>query len=396
MINKKAYELGSRPSKIREIAERCALLKEKLGEDKVFDFSIGNPSVYPPKELNAEIKNAITNIDPVILHSYTSAQGLAETRKAIVDYLNKTYNVNESEDFIMLTHGASGALAATFEALASKKDEYLVFAPYFPEYRVFAEKTGVKLVEVLPNENFLPDFLDFKKKINKNTKAVIFNSPNNPTGVVYDEHTISEIAHILHKAEQKFKHPIYLISDEPYRELVYKDMDYPFLTKYYDNSIVIYSFSKVLSIPGERFGYVLLSNRMESKDEVFNAILGSARSEGYICSSTMLQKIIPNLLGKTADIKQYAINKKLFEGMFDELGYEYVKGDGAFYILLKSLEPDASHFCDVAQKYNIFVVPSDDFGVNGYVRVSYCVKEDTIKNSYEAFKSLNEYYEALK
>ncbi len=396
MVNKKSVAYSVNQSQIILISNKSEILKEKIGKENVFDFSIGSPSVYPPKELNEEIMNVINNVDPIELHKYTQDLGLKDTRTAIVDYLNKKYNLDESPDYIYLTHGASSALSITINALASKNDEFIVFAPYFADYNVYIENANSKVVVVSPDKNFLPDFHDFKKKINKHTKAVIINSPNNPTGVIYDESVISEISNILRKAEAKYKHPIYLISDEPYRELIFKDMEYPFVTKYYDNSIVIYSFSKVISIPGERFGYILLSNRMADKDEVFNAIKGSGRALGYLCASTMFQKMIPSLLGKTADLDQYRKNKKLFEDMFDELGYEYVKSDGAFYLFIKSLDEDSVRFSEVAQKFNIFIVPSEDFGVKGYERVSYCASEESIKKSYNAFKSLKEYYEAQK
>lgn len=392
MINEKMEALGSEPSEIRKLFEEAKLMKKERGEDNVFDFSIGNPSVPSPIEVKEGLIKLIQEEDSVKLHSYTSSQGDPETRKAIAEYLNKKYDANANPDLIYLTMGASAGLAVVINALTNPGDEIIVFAPYFPEYKVISEKAGAKFIEVKTNEKFMPDIALLDEKVSEKTKCIIIDSPNNPTGVVYPESVIKTLADYLKKKEKEYNHPIYLFSDEPYRELVYEDMKYPFITRYYDDSIVTYSFSKSLSIPGERFGYVLVSSKAQDKDKIYKAICGAGRALGYVCAVTLFQKLIPHVLGITSDLSIYRRNRDLLCEMLEEIGYEFSESNGAFYLFLKALEDDEKHFSEVAKEYGLFLVPSESFGIKGYVRVSYCVKESTIKNSRKAFEALFKRY----
>ena len=392
MINEKMEALGSEPSEIRKLFEEAKLMKKERGEDNVFDFSIGNPSVPSPIEVKEGLIKLIQEEDSVKLHSYTSSQGDPETRKTIAEYLNKKYDANANPDLIYLTMGASAGLAVVINALTNPGDEIIVFAPYFPEYKVISEKAGAKFIEVKTNDKFMPDLALLDKKVSEKTKCVIIDSPNNPTGVVYPENVIKTLADYLKKKEKEYNHPIYLFSDEPYRELVYAGIEYPFITRYYDDSIVTYSFSKSLSIPGERFGYVLVSSKAQDKDRIYKAICGAGRALGYVCAVTLFQKLIPHVLGITSDLSIYRRNRDLLCEMLEEIGYEFSESNGAFYLFLKALEDDEKHFSEVAKEYGLFLVPSESFGIKGYVRVSYCVKESTIKNSKKAFEALFKRY----
>ena len=393
MVNESMKKLGENPSIIRDLAEKCRDAKAIYGEDNVFDFSIGNPSIPTPEAVTKELHNLLNEENPVKLHEYTPARGYKETREAIAEYTNNKFGVSESSDLVYVTMGASAALSMTLTALLNKEDEAIVFAPYFIEYKVYVNLTGAKLVEVETDQNFLIDIEKLEKAINKNTKVILYNSPNNPTGVLYPESLIVKLTELLKKKEKEYNHPIYLISDEPYRDLIYTDDKYPFITKYYDDSLVIYSFSKSLSLPGERIGYVIVGFKCANKEDVYNAIDGAGRSLGYTCSSSMYQRLIPRVIDKTADISIYKKNRDDLMNILDSLGYKYAKPSGAFYLYVKALEEDANKFVEKALKYNLFVVPSDQFGSKGYVRVSYCVDNKTIKNSYKAFKALKEEYE---
>ena len=392
MVNKKMQQLGNNASVIRDLFEYGMLRKQLIGEDNVFDFSLGNPSVEAPSIVNEKLIDLLQNEDSLKLHSYTSAPGNIEVRNKIASYLNKTYSCNEKGEFIYLTTGAAAGLTISMHALLNKEDEVIVFAPFFPEYKVFVEKAFGKLVIVNPNENMLPDMDDFKNKINHKTKLVIINSPNNPTGVLYNESVIKEISKILKEKENEFNHPIYLLSDEPYRELIYSDTKYPFITNYYDNALVVYSFSKSLSLPGERIGYVLVSSLCEEKQEVYDAIKGAGRALGFVCPTSLFQHLLPYCLGVTSDLDIYKENRDLLYSALKDLGYELIYPEGAFYLFVKSLEKDAYAFSNVAKEFELLLVPSDPFGIEGYVRISYCVSKKTILNSLQAFKKLKDYY----
>jgi aspartate aminotransferase len=396
MINEKMYELGKSGSVIRELFEFGKKQKAIFGEDKVYDFSIGNPSIPSPKEVTNEIKRLVSEVDPVLLHGYTSAQGDLGARNKIAENLNLRFNAGVKGDLIYLTQGASAGLTISLKALIvpNNQEEVIVFTPFFPEYSVFIDNAGGKEVRVSPSlDTMYPNMDEFKKKISFKTKAVIINSPNNPTGVVYPSEVIMQICDILKAKEEEYGHPIYLISDEPYRELVYIDnFTYPFITNYYKNSLVIYSLSKSVSLPGERIGYILVNPQMEEASHVFKAICGGGRSQGFVCASSLFQYVFKTAVDVTSDISKYKKNRDLLCSLLDELGYEYIPSHGAFYLFMKALEDDAYAFMEKAKEFNLMLVPSDSFGVKGYVRIAYCVKEKTIIDSKESFRKLKEYY----
>ncbi len=395
MVSKRMESLGVKKSVIREIFEYAKKRKAEIGEDRVFDYSIGNPSVAAPDDVKTALLELIAETDPVKLHGYTSAQGDLSVRRAIADYLNRTYDADANADLLYLTVGAAAALTITMNAILDddKNEEIIVFAPFFPEYRVFAEKAGARLTVVPCTEpDFQIDWDAFERALCADTKAVIVNSPNNPTGVVLSEESILRLCGILVKAQETFGHPIYLISDEPYRELVYGDVKVPYLTRYYDHTIVCYSFSKSLSLPGERIGYILVSPKMKDAKTVYAAVLGAGRALGFVCAPALFQWMIPYCLGKTADTSVYETNRTLLYDALTSYGFVCANPDGAFYLFMKSPESDAYAFCERAKKYELLLVPSDDFGFPGYVRIAYCVTTEQIRRSLPAFEALAKEY----
>ena len=394
MFNSEMYQLGSKRSVIRELFEFGKQISKKYGPENVFDFSIGNPSVPTPDEVKEDLIKLLTEKDPMALHGYTSAHGDPNVRKAVADNLNQRYKTNFSEKNLYMTVGAAASLCICFRSIISKEaDEIVTFAPFFTEYRVFVESNGGKLVVVPPK---LPDFqIDvekLEKYITPKTVAILINSPNNPSGVIYSEESIKSLSTLLNKKQKEYDHEIYLISDEPYREICYGDKKSPFVTKYYNNSLVCYSYSKSLSLPGERIGYVLIPSEMSQFDQMYAAICGAGRSLGYICAPTLFQFLLINNAGKTSNLEVYKENRDLLYNGLTKLGFECVYPDGAFYLFMKTKEPDAYKFCENAKKYNLLLVPADDFGCPGYVRIAYCVKGDMIKRSMESFKKLADEY----
>ena len=393
MINEKMYELGSKRSIIREIFEYCKARAKEIGAENVYDFSIGNPSVEPPVEIKNAIIDLVNNLNPVLLHGYTSAQGDYDVRKAIADNLNNRYNLALSADDFYMTCGAAASLTISLKALINSGDEAIVFAPFFTEYRVFIESAGGAVVVSTPKERtFQVDIEDFKNKITSKTKAVIVNSPNNPSGVVYSEETIVNLCKVLKDKQEEYGHPIYLISDEPYRELVFDDVVVPFVMNYYDNSIVCYSYSKSLSLPGERIGYIAVNPKMQDSRKIYLAVCGAGRSLGYVCAPSLFQQVICKSIGAKVDVNIYKENRDILYDNLTAFGYECVKPDGAFYLFVKALEDDAYEFFKRAKEKEILVVPCDDFGVKGYVRIAYCVSKERIVNSLPAFKALADSY----
>lgn len=393
MISEKKALLGKKSSAIREIFEYGNRRKAEIGAGNVFDFSLGNPSVCPPDIVKEELIRLLDTEDGVSLHGYTSAAGAYSTREAIAKYLRDTYNTDDTAENIYMTVGAAASLTITLSAMVCEGDEVIVLAPYFPEYRVFAESAGARVVEVKCRENdFQIDIDALRKEINKNTKAVIVNSPNNPTGAVFTEENIIALSELLSKKEAEYSHPIYIISDEPYRELVYGDIKVPYTANYYDDTVSCYSFSKSLSLPGERIGYICVPKKCTDSKELFFAVCGAGRSLGFVCAPSLMQKMIPACLGKTSDISVYDRNRKMLLSSLTDFGYDCVSPDGAFYLFVKALEDDAEAFCERAKKYELLLVPSDSFGVTGYVRISYCVSTDQIERSLPAFKKLAEEY----
>lgn len=393
MYNEKMYALGSKRSIIREIFEYCKTRANEIGKDKVFDFSIGNPSVEPPKAISEAIIDLTHNADSVLLHGYTSAQGDLGVRQAIANNINERFNAGVCEDNIYMTCGAAASLTISLKALFNQGDECILFAPFFTEYRVFVENAGGVTVISKPMEKtFQIDIADFESKITEKTKAVIVNSPNNPSGVVYSEETIKSLCKVLNKKQEEYGHPIYLIADEPYRELVYDDVCVPYIMNYYDNTIVCYSFSKSLSLPGERIGYIAVNPKMQDSQSIYLSVCGAGRSLGYVCAPSLFQQVIKKTIGAKADVNIYKENRDILYKSLTEYGYECVKPDGAFYLFVKALEPDAYKFFEKAKQKEILVVPCDDFGVSGYVRIAYCVDKERIVNALPAFKALAKEY----
>ncbi len=393
MVSKKMYDRGNTSSAIREAFEYAKKRAGEIGGENVFDFSIGNPNVPAPKELDEAIKSVLDTQESTITHGYTSAAGDIQTRKSIAEFLNKTHGTSFTENNFYMTSGAAASLTITFNALVEEDDEIIVFAPFFAEYTVFIEKAGAKVVEVkCCEEDFQIDLEAFEKAITKNTKAIVLNSPNNPTGVVINEKTIIALCDILNKKSKEFSTQIFIVSDEPYRELVYDDILVPFLTKYYNNTIVCYSYSKSLSLPGERIGYILVPDEVCDFDLVFKAVCGAGRSLGFVCASSLFQFVIPKVLGLTSDISIYKKNRDILVNALTSFGFHTVKPDGAFYLFVKSPDKSAEAFCEMAKKYEILLVPSDSFGFEGYARISYCVSTQMVEKSLSAFEKLAKEY----
>ena len=393
MINEKMYALGNKRSIIREIFEYCKTRAAEIGKDKVFDFSIGNPSVEPPKDISEAIVDLVNNENSVLLHGYTSAQGDAGTRGVIAEHINKCFGTKLTADNLYMTCGAAASLTISLKALMNPGDECILFAPFFTEYRVFVENAGGKVVVSAPLEpSFQINVSDFESKINENTKAVIINSPNNPSGVVYSEETIKAVTDLLKKKEEEYGHPIYLIADEPYRELAFDGIKVPYLMNYYNDTIVCYSYSKALSLPGERIGYIAVSPDMQDSRTVYLAVCGAGRSLGYVCAPSLFQQVIKKAVASKVDVGIYKENRDILYDNLTSFGYECVKPDGAFYLFVKALEEDAYKFYEKAKSKEILVVPCDDFGVKGYVRIAYCVDKERIVNSLPAFRALAEEY----
>ena len=394
VVNESMYQLGSVRSAIRELFEYGKKRAEIVGRENVYDFSIGNPSIPAPQIVNDTIKELVTNYDSVELHGYTSAQGDAKTRAAIAEFLNNTHGTNFTGDNFYMTMDAAASLSICFRALTSDVyDEFIAIAPYFPEYKVFVNAAGAKLVEVpADTEHFQIDFAALEERINEHTRAVIINSPNNPSGTVYSEETIEKLADLLDRKSKEIGRPIFIISDEPYREIVYDGIKVPFVTKYYDNTLVCYSYSKSLSLPGERIGYVLVPDEVYDKNELYAAVCGAGRALGYVCAPSLFQKMIIRCQGATGDISAYKKNRDLLYEGLTNIGYKCFKPDGAFYMFVKALEDDSNAFCEKAKEEDVLIVAADGFGCPGWVRISYCVDEEMIKRSMPAFERIYNKY----
>ncbi|MBD5585024.1 MAG: pyridoxal phosphate-dependent aminotransferase [Clostridia bacterium] len=394
MINEKNVQLGMVRSCIRELFEYGKRRKAEIGEENVYDFSIGNPSVPAPKEVTDALVEILQTYDPVFLHGYTSAQGDYSVRKTLADYTNARFGTNLDADCFYMTCGAAGSLAVALNALLNSGDEVITFSPYFPEYKVFVEHAGGKLVAVEAEKGtFKIDLNKLESALSQHTKGVIVNSPNNPSGVVYSEEEIKNLCKILKKHSEKTGNPVYLIADEPYRELVYdKETKVPYIMNYYEYSLVCYSYSKSLSLPGERIGYVAVNNQMPNFSEVYAGVLGAGRALGFVCAPNLFQQLIKKVYNVTSDVSVYKKNRDRLYSELVKYGFEVVKPDGAFYMFVKSPEEDAKAFCERAKKYEILIVPGDDFGCKGYVRISYCVDPNMLERSFPAFKRLAESY----
>lgn len=394
MLNETNVGLGKVRSSIRELFEYGKKRKAEIGAENVYDFSLGNPSVPAPQEVRDALIDIIENSDPVLLHGYTSAQGDYNVRKILADYINARFSTALDADCLYLTCGAAASLTITLNALLNKGDEVITFAPFFPEYRIFCGHAGGTLVPVRCEEGtFQIDFGAFERALNPATKAVIINSPNNPSGVVYSEEGIKRLARMLEEHSEKTGNPVYLISDEPYRELVFDDcVKVPYIMNYYERSIVCYSYSKSLSLPGERIGYIAVNGKMKEFTDVYAAVCGAGRALGFVCAPNLFQQLIARVYDKTSDISVYKRNRDRLMTALGEYGFKTVKPDGAFYLFVKSPEPDAKAFAERAKKYELLLVAGDDFGCGGYVRISYCVSPEMIERSLPAFKKLAESY----
>lgn len=394
MISREMFLLGSNRSVIREIFEYSKKRGAEIGGENVFDFSIGNPNVPAPESVHEAIRELLAEEDDLYLHGYTSANGDPVVRKAIADNLNERYDTEFKSENLYMTCGAAASLKICITALYEEGDEFITFTPFFPEYKVFVETAGAKLIAVETDpDSFQIDFQKLEASITEHTKAIIVNSPNNPSGVVFQEDAIRRLAELLDKRAHKYKHPIYLIADEPYRELVYDDIEVPYLTKYYKNTLVCYSYSKSLSLPGERIGYVLVPDEMDEAPMVYAAVCGAGRALGFVCAPSLFQHVIGRCAGQVSDLSVYKKNRDLLYNSLTEYGYSCIYPDGAFYLFVKSMEPDANAFCERAKKYELLLVPSDDFGCPGYVRVAYCVSTEQIERALPAFQSLAKEYQ---
>lgn len=395
MINQKMYGLGSKRSSIREIFEYAKTRAAEIGKENVFDFSIGNPSVPAPEAVNETIVKLVQETPSVALHGYTSAQGDKCVRDTIAANYTKRFGVAISGDDLYMTCGAAASLTITLNALYEKDDEVIVFAPYFAEYRVFVEGAGAKLVVVQSDEKTMfPDFKALEKAINPHTKAVLINSPNNPSGVVYGEKTMQQLCEILKAKSAEYGKPVFLISDEPYRELVYdKKTVVPCPMAYYENTIVCYSYSKSLSLPGERVGYIAVNPQMQNAKSVYAAVCGAGRALGFVCAPALFQRVAAACDGMTADLDVYKRNRDLLYNALTEYGFTCIYPDGAFYLFVKAAEADAKAFCARAKKYELLFVAGDDFGYEGWVRIAYCVQTEQIQRALPLFKKLAEEYE---
>ena len=393
MYNQKAYALGNNQSTIRDLCAYGNMRAAIVGRENIYDYSIGKPSSPTPKEVDQTMREILETMDSLEIHSYTSAQGDYETRKAIADDLGGRYGVQIDADELFLGCGTSAELAAVFNALAIPEGEILTIAPYFSEYTSFVEGAGLTLKVVPPDVPGFQIRLDMvEEMLTPNTLALIINSPNNPAGTVYTEDTLQRLAQLLRRKSREYGHPIYIVSDEPYRELVYGGVQVPFLPAIYPDTVICYSYSKSLSLPGERIGYVYVPRAATDGKELLAAVAGASRAIGHICAPSLLQKVIARCAHLRPDLEFYDRNRRaLYEGL-TALGYETAKPDGAFYLFVKAPGGDANAFMEAAKKKDLLVVTGDIFGCPGYVRICYCVSYDMIQRSMPVFRELIESY----
>lgn len=394
MISKKMENMVANSSAIRAMFEEGNRLAKIYGSENVFDFSLGNPNVPAPDAVKYAIKELLDEEDPVVLHGYTNSNaGYEDVRIAIADSLNERFGTHFCSKNITMTVGAAGGLNVILKSLINPGDEVIAFAPYFGEYRSYTDNYDGVLVEVSPNTtNFQPKLDEFEQKISPKTKAIIVNTPNNPTGVVYSEETIQKMAAILEKKQKEYGTDIYLISDEPYRELAYDGVEVPYLTKYYANTIVGYSYSKSLSLPGERIGYLVIPDEASDSEKLIGAVNVATRILGFVNAPTLQQKVVKACLNEKTDISYYDRNRETLYNGLKNLGFDCIKPEGAFYLFVKSPIADEKEFCNEAKKYNILIVPGSSFACPGYVRMAYCVSYETIVNSLPKFAELAKQY----
>ncbi len=395
MIAEKMKNMVANSSAIRAMFEEGNRLAQIYGAENVFDFSLGNPNVAAPEAVKEAIIELLDENDPVVLHGYTNSNsGYADVRETVAKSLNERFGTKFEGKNIVMSVGAAGGLNVILKTLINPGDEVIAFAPYFGEYRSYTNNYDGVLVEVSPNTvDFQPKLDEFEQQITPKTKAVIVNTPNNPTGVVYSEETIKELASILEAKQKEYGTEIYLISDEPYRELVYDGVRVPYLTKYYDNTIVGYSYSKSLSLPGERIGYLVIPDEVKDSEDVLAAANVATRILGFVNAPTLQQKLVAKCINEKTDISYYNRNRETLYNGLRECGFECIKPQGAFYLFVKSPVADEKEFCAAAKKYNLLLVPGSSFACPGYVRLAYCVAYETIVNSLPKFRELaGEYF----
>ncbi|HML37878.1 MAG TPA: pyridoxal phosphate-dependent aminotransferase [Bacillota bacterium] len=389
MISKKMQEAVQGSSVIRAMFEEGKKMAGLYGEENVYDFSLGNPNTPPPQEINRIIFDILQKEKPTFVHGYMSNAGYEDVRGAIAESLNKKFSTDFGERNIIMTTGAAGGLNVILKTLLDPDDEVIVFAPFFGEYRSYTENYSGKLVIVPPDTaDFQPNLKKFEEMITEKTKAVIVNSPNNPTGVVYSETTIAKMAEILREAQDRFDTSIYIVADEPYRELAYDGVFVPYIPRYYENTIVGYSYSKSLSLPGERIGYLVIPDTVDDFGDVLDGAVIANRILGYVNAPSLMQRTVAKCLDMETDVAGYNKNREaLYQGLI-EAGYECIKPQGAFYLFVKSPLENDKEFCEMAKKYHILIVPGSAFACPGYVRIAYCVSFNTVINALPKFKEL--------
>lgn len=392
-MNRRMYGLGSKSSVIREIFEYGKRRAAEIGAENVYDFSLGNPSVAPPQAVEDAIAQLLQGKDMTALHGYTSGPGDMATRETIAAHIRGSFGVPADAAHIYMTCGAAASLTISLSAICNAGDEVITFAPYFTEYKVFTETAGARLL-ALPSDpaTFQIDFAALEGALSPKTAAVLVNSPNNPSGVVYGRETVKKLAALLAEKSAEYGRTIYLISDEPYRELVYGGVEVPYLPAYYKDTLVCYSYSKSLSLPGERIGYIFVSPQAKDAAALFLAVCGAGRALGYVCAPSLFQKVIARCQGMTSDVSVYEKNRNTLLSALTSYGFTCVRPDGAFYLFMRSPEPDANAFCEKAKQYDLLLVPGDDFGCAGYVRIAYCVSPAMIARSLPAFEKLARSY----
>lgn len=387
MINQSYKKMLSGKSIIRELSEYATARGKEIGYENVFDYSLGNPSVPCPDDYTNAVVDMYKNENPMAIHGYSPSLGIEDVRSAVADSLNKRFDMDYKACHIFMAIGAAGALAHAFRAVTEPGDEIIVFAPFFPEYKEYIGRTGAVMRVVPPNtEDFQINFSAFQDTINEKTMAVLINSPNNPSGIVYSEETIKKLSDILRSKQEEYGHDIFLISDEPYREIVFDGQKTPYSSKYYDNTLSCYSFSKSLSLPGERIGYVAVNPRCTDAD-ILSVIMGQiSRGIGHNCPSSTSQLAVAQVLNETSDLSVYETNMNILYDALKEMGFTVVRPGGTFYIFPKALEEDANEFCMKAKKYDLILVPADNFGCPGYFRMAYCIDTKKVERSIPVFK----------
>jgi aspartate aminotransferase len=391
MVSQKYKEMLNAKSVIRQMSEWATGRASEIGAENVFDFSLGNPSVPVPQEFTDKMIELLQTKDTMELHGYSQTQGIPKVRKKFADYLNKTFNMDYTPEHLFMTTGAAGAVAHALRAVTVPGDEVITFAPYFPEYNHYVGQTGA-ILKVVPadTKHFQINFEEFEKTINNKTMAVLINTPNNPSGTVYSTETIKKLATLLEEKQKEYGHDIFIISDEPYRDIIFASVDSPYISKYYDNTLSCYSFAKSLSIPGERLGYVA-ANPKCTDSKLISPMCGQiSRGIGHNCPPSIIQIAVSEVLGLTSDLSVYETNMNIIYDTLVDLGFTVVKPGGTFYIFPKALEDDSIAFCQKAMKYDLVLVPGDSFGCPGYFRMAYCIETEKVKRAMEALRKFVE------